>query len=173
MKLTKLKQQLKIITKIVLIILTFTVYSNYAVYRAGQDGVSSIEEAPAADAAIVLGAKVFKSGALSQVLADRMDTGIELYQKGKVKKLLLTGDHGQTSYDEVNAMRRYALERGVPDEDIFMDHAGFSTYDSMYRARDVFMVRKAIIVTQEFHLSRALFIARAVSQSGSRWGIGR
>lgn len=163
----KIRQPIKLLVKIILIILTFTVYSNYSVYKAAQEGTHTVDAAPQAEAAVVLGARVFRSGALSQVLADRMDTGIELYQKGKVRKLLLTGDHGQTSYDEVNAMRRYAMARGVSDEDIFMDHAGFSTYDSMYRARDVFKVKKAVIVTQEFHLSRAMYIARAVGIEAS------
>lgn len=152
----------KTLIRVGLIIIIFTLYANYAVDKAGQDGVYSVEAAPQAEAAVVLGARVYRSGALSQVLVDRVDSGIELYQKGKVKKLLLTGDHGQVAYDEVNAMRKYALNRGVPDKDIFMDHAGFSTYDSMYRAKDVFRVKKAIIVTQEFHLPRALYIARAV-----------
>ena len=151
-----------IMIKIILVIFVFTIYANYSVYRAGRAGVYSINDTPMAETAIILGARVFPSGGLSQVLADRMETGVELYKKGKVKKLLLTGDHGQVTYDEVNAMRKYALSRGVPDEDIFMDHAGFSTYDSMYRAKEVFRVRKAVLVTQEFHLPRALYIARAV-----------
>ncbi len=157
-----IRQQVKTVAWIVLVILVFTMYANYTVYIAGRDGVYTLRDAPQAEAAVVLGARVYKNGTLSTVLADRMDTGIELYQAGKVQKLLLTGDHGQATYDEVNAMRRYAMAREVPDEDIFMDHAGFSTYDSMYRAKDVFRVQKAIIVTQKFHLSRALYIARAV-----------
>jgi SanA protein len=94
------------------------------------------------------------------MLADRLDTGITLYKLGKVKKLLLSGDHGTTHYDETNAMRRYVLARGIPEEDIFMDHAGFSTYDTMYRARDVFQVTTALVVTQRFHLDRAVYTAR-------------
>jgi len=160
---------IKTIGLLVLLTAAFTLYSNVAVYRAGQKGVCTADRSPQAETAVILGAKVFQSGALSQVLADRMDTGIELYQKGKVKKLLLTGDHGQTTYDEVNTMRRYALNKGVPEEDIFMDHAGFSTYDSMYRARDIFKVNNAVIVTQEFHLSRALYIARSLGIEV--WGV--
>lgn len=157
-----IRKYLKILIQLALIVITFTLYANYTIDKAGQDGVYSVDTAPQAEAAVVLGARVYKSGMLFQVLVDRMDTGIELYQKGKVKKLLLTGDHGQTAYDEVNAMREYALKQGVPDKDIFMDHAGFSTYDSMYRAKDVFWVKNAVIVTQAFHLPRALYIARAV-----------
>ena len=124
--------------------------------------VSSVDEVPQAQAAIVLGARVYDDGTLSPMLADRMQTGVLLYKSGKVKKLLLSGDHGQTTYDEVNAMLRYALDRGVPAEDVFTDHAGFNTYDTMYRARDVFQVRSAIVVTQGFHLSRAVYTARSL-----------
>jgi SanA protein len=109
-----------------------------------------------------LGALVFRSGNLSDVLADRVDTGIDLYRAKKVDKILLTGDHGRVGYDEVNAMRRYALKQGIPPEDIFMDHAGFSTYESMFRARDVFKVKSAIVVTQRFHLARSVYTARAL-----------
>lgn len=124
--------------------------------------VESSNELPPAQVAIVLGAQVKDDGVLSDALADRVEAGIALYRTGKVEKLLMTGDHGQATYDEVNSMRKYALDRGVPPEDIFMDHAGFSTYDSMYRARDVFIVKSAIVVTQEYHLSRAVYIARAL-----------
>ncbi|MBE0447118.1 MAG: YdcF family protein [Actinobacteria bacterium] len=136
---------------------------NLKIIRGGQVGiVQSIDEAPSSQTAVVLGAKVFDGGGLSYVLADRVDTGVDLYRTGKVKKLLLTGDHGRTAYDEVNNMRRYALSKGVPPEDIFMDHAGFNTYDSMYRARDVFEVKSAIIVTQKFHLARSVYTARTL-----------
>jgi len=94
------------------------------------------------------------------MLADRVETAVELYVQGKVKKILMTGDHGWDSYDEVNSMRKYARSRGIPDTDIFMDHAGFCTYDSMFRAREVFQVDSAVIVTQNFHLPRAVYIAR-------------
>lgn len=122
----------------------------------------SVEETPEAHAAVVLGAGVYSNGVPSPMLADRLETGVALYRAGKVKKLLLSGDHGRRDYDEVNAMRDYVARLGIPWGDIFMDHAGFSTYDSMYRARDVFLARDVIIVTQEFHLPRAVFTARAL-----------
>lgn len=124
--------------------------------------VQKIQDAPEYGVAIVLGARVFSSGQLSPVLQDRVDTAVDLYRQGKVKKLLLTGDHGQQEYDEVNNMRRYALESGVNPEDIFMDHAGFSTYESMYRAKEIFQINQALIVTQAFHLPRALYIAQSM-----------
>jgi vancomycin permeability regulator SanA len=95
------------------------------------------------------------------MLADRLATGVELYKSGKVDKLPLSGDHGRKDYDEVNAMLGYCLARGVPDKDVFTDHAGFDTYDTMYRARDVFKVSDALVVTQSFHLPRAVETARA------------
>ena len=96
----------------------------------------------------------------SDMLHDRLRQGVELYHLGAAPKLLMTGDHGQSSYDEVDAMKTYAVEAGVPSQDIFMDHAGFSTYESMYRAKEVFAAKKVIIVTQEYHLYRAVYIAR-------------
>jgi vancomycin permeability regulator SanA len=96
------------------------------------------------------------------MLKDRLDQGVQLYQQKASQKLLMSGDHGQADYDEVNAMKQYAIESGIPSEDIFMDHAGFSTYESMYRARDVFCAKKVIIVTQGYHLYRALYVAKTL-----------
>lgn len=112
------------------------------------------------DCALVLGCLVRPDGNPSQMLRDRVNQGIHLYQTGAVPKVLMSGDHGQTDYDEVNTMKRLAVEAGIPSEDVFMDHAGFSTYESMYRARDVFQADKIIIVTQEYHLYRAIYAAR-------------
>ncbi len=124
--------------------------------------VDDLGDLPHAQCAIVLGARIHEDGTPFPMLADRLETGIKLYELGKVDKLLLSGDHGQKSYDEVNAMLDYVLARGVPDQDVFTDHAGFDTYDTMYRARDVFLVESAIVVTQRYHLSRAVYIARTL-----------
>lgn len=110
------------------------------------------------DCILVLGAGVHGT-TLSHMLEDRVLTGINLYELGSAPKLLMSGDHGQDDYDEVNAMKDYAKDKGVPSEDIFMDHAGFSTYESIYRARDIFLAKKIIIISQKYHLHRALFIA--------------
>ncbi|WDV45675.1 ElyC/SanA/YdcF family protein [Clostridiaceae bacterium M8S5] len=120
----------------------------------------TVDEVPKADVALVLGALVYNSGRPSDILADRLDVGIELYKKGKVKKLLLSGDHGRKNYNEVESMKQYMLKAGVKEQDIFMDHAGFSTYESVYRAKEVFEVENMIVVTQKFHLSRAVYTAR-------------
>lgn len=135
------------------------------VSRHGEAGFVEPAAADHAQTAIVLGAGVSDRGALSAVLQDRVDCGIALFQAGKVDSLLMSGDHGLKDYDEVNAMREYAVEQGVPNERIFMDHAGFNTYDSMARARQVFEVESAIVVTNRFHLARAVFLAR---QAGIR-----
>lgn len=111
-----------------------------------------------ADCILVLGAGVI-NGRPSPMLRDRLLQGINLYNAGASDRLLMSGDHGQIDYDEVNTMKRFAMDQGIPSECVFMDHAGFSTYESLYRARDVFLARKIIIVTQEYHLYRALYIA--------------
>jgi len=122
--------------------------------------LSNASEAPESDAVMVLGALVFSSGRPSPTLRNRLDYGYELYAQGKAKKIIVSGDHGQKDYDEVNAMKDYLLEKGVPREDIFMDHAGFNTYDSMYRARDIFEIETLLISTQDFHIARAVYLAR-------------
>ncbi len=116
-----------------------------------------------ADAVLVLGAKVKENGEMSAMLKERVDYGIEIYRLGLAKKILMSGDHGREEYDEVNTMKNYAMEQGVPSEDIFMDHAGFSTYESMYRAKEIFQVEHMIVVTQKYHLYRAIYDARAFS----------
>ncbi len=120
------------------------------------DKVSELSDV---DCIIVLGCRV-NSGVPSAMLKDRLVRGIELYNLGVSGKLLMSGDHGQTEYDEVNTMKQYAVDAGVPSEDIFMDHAGFSTYESVYRAKKIFEADKVIIVTQGYHLYRALYIAK-------------
>ena len=111
------------------------------------------------DCIMVLGCGV-RGDSPTPLLADRLQRGVEVYHSGAAPKILMSGDHGQTNYDEVNVMKQYALDEGIPEADIFMDHAGFSTYESMYRAKEIFGVDKMIIVTQKYHLSRAVFIAR-------------
>ncbi len=113
------------------------------------------------DCILVLGAGVHGE-TLSHMLEDRVKTGISLYEKGASPKILMSGDHGREDYDEVNAMKNYAKKEGVPSADIFMDHAGFSTYESMYRAKEVFCAKKIIIVSQKYHLYRAIYVARSL-----------
>ncbi len=133
---------------------------NYRIQTFTREYILSLDEVPESQAALVLGALVYENGNVSPILADRLDVGIELYNKKTVDKLLLSGDHGQKEYDEVNAMKNYVLLYDIDDKDIFLDHAGFNTYQSMYRAKEVFEADKLIIVTQSFHLPRAVYIAR-------------
>lgn len=112
------------------------------------------------DCILVLGCGVREDGSPSSMLKDRLTRGIELYYSNVAPKLLMSGDHGQTDYNEVGVMKQYAIDANIPSEDIFMDHAGFSTYESMYRAKEIFQAKKVIIVTQEYHLYRAVYIAQ-------------
>ncbi len=111
------------------------------------------------DCIMVLGAGLW-DGEPSPMLKERLDFGLLAYETGCAKKFLMSGDHGREEYDEVNKMKDVAIENGVPADNIFMDHAGFSTYESMYRARDIFQVEKMLIVTQKYHLYRAVYNAR-------------
>jgi SanA protein len=124
--------------------------------RAGHDPA----RAPHAQVALVLGAGLNADGRPSAMLADRLRAAAALYRDGRVERVLVSGDHGRRGYDEPNAMRRALVDAGVPDRDVFTDHAGFATWDSMVRARKVFEVRSAIVVTQGFHMARALWLGR-------------
>ena len=110
-----------------------------------------------ADCILIFGCGVKDDGTPSDMLTDRLKTGLMLYQAGAAPKILVSGDHGRIEYDEVNTMKSWLTANGVPSEDVFMDHAGFSTYESVYRADAVFEVKSAVLVTQEYHLYRALY----------------
>lgn len=111
------------------------------------------------DCVLVLGAGVWGNSP-SHMLEERLNRGIEVYNSGCTDRILMSGDHGREEYDEVNVMKSFAVESGIEANTVFMDHAGFSTYESMYRARDVFGVKKVVIVTQKYHLYRAVYNAR-------------
>lgn len=113
------------------------------------------------DCILILGAGLRADGSPSDMLADRLDVGADMYFDGYSDVIIVSGDHGRNEYDEVNTMKSYLISLGVPSEDIFMDHAGFSTFDSIVRAKEIFCCDSALIVTQKYHLSRALFIADA------------
>jgi len=134
---------------------------NLSIFFAAYFYIYDEDTIPAQPIAIVLGASVKSQGRLSQVLQDRLDTALNLYQKNKIQKFLLSGDNGSLDYNEVVPMRDYLIQQGVDPQKIFLDYAGFDTYDTMYRAQHIFRVQKAIVITQEFHLARAVFLARA------------
>ena len=114
------------------------------------------------DCILVLGCKVHSDGAPSAMLEDRLRRSVELFHTGAAPKLLMSGDHGTTTYNEVQSMKQYGIDNGIASSDIFMDHAGFSTYESMYRAKEIFQAKKILIVTQEYHLYRAIYVARSL-----------
>lgn len=136
---------------------------NAAVVLTARPHILTEEEACKldADCILVLGSSVY-GNTLAPTVENRVLTGLALYEGGASDRLLMSGDHGEKDYDEVNSMKQYCVDKGVEPNVIFLDHAGFSTYDSMYRARDIFGVRKVIIVTQGYHLYRAIYIARAL-----------
>ena len=115
-----------------------------------------------ADCIVVLGCQVRSDGTPSHMLEDRLKRGVALYELGASSKILMSGDHGTKGYDEVNTMKAYAIDAGIPTEDIFMDHAGFSTYETIYRAKEIFGAKKIVVVTQQYHLFRAMYIAEAM-----------
>lgn len=145
---------------IVLIVALFSI--NAYVKGSTKDMIISSQEASKlkdVSCIVVLGCQVWDDGTPSAILNDRLTRAIELYNMDVAPKIIMSGDHGRVEYDEVNAMKQYAIEKGVPSEDIFMDHAGFSTYETMYRAKEIFDADKIVVVTQEYHLYRALYIA--------------
>ena len=135
---------------------------NGHVKKSTSDQILSPEDAAAltdVDCILVLGCYVLDNGNPSAMLHDRLQRGVELYELGAAPKLLMSGDHGRQNYDEVDTMKQFAVDAGIDSEDVFMDHAGFSTYESIYRAKEIFQAKKIIIVSQEYHLYRALYIA--------------
>ena len=134
--------------------------SIYIQYVTVSNIYEDIENLPIKNTVIVLGASVHSDGKLSPILQDRVDTALNLYQKGKVKRFLLSGDNRSDDYDEVSAMRNYLLDRCVPEAIIFIDPAGLDTFDSMSRSSKIYEIEDAVVVTQNFHLPRTLFIAQ-------------
>lgn len=162
----KVKKIIKVVFIVIVIIIAVVgigvLGTNLYVRYSVKDRILKPDEAKVedVDCIIVLGASVQNNEKPSLMLQDRLDRGIELYFAGCAPKLLMSGDHGSMYYNEVAVMKSYAVAAGVPSEDIFMDHAGFSTYESMYRAKNIFKAKKIVIVTQEYHLYRSLYVAK-------------
>lgn len=149
-----------IIVILILVIIVFSI-NTYVVINS-QNKIITREEAKMLnniDCIIVLGAGIWGDNP-SPMLQDRLDEAIELYKENVSLKIIMSGDHGSKDYDEVNIMKNYAIEKGIPSENIFMDHAGFSSYESMYRAKEIFEAKKVIVVTQKYHLFRVLYIGK-------------
>ena len=161
-----LKYIMIIIAVIGIIILAINLYVKISTKKQIIKDYSNLKDI---DCIIVLGAGIWGDKP-SPMLEDRLLEGINLYQNGVSDKILMSGDHGRDEYDEVNIMKDYAIEKGIPSEDIFMDHAGFSTYESIYRAKEIFQAKKVVIVTQKYHLYRALYIAKKLGLEA--YGVG-
>ena len=152
-----------IIIVVLLVILVFGInfYVKASTKKQIIDNESELSNLSDVDCILILGAGV-RNNAPSPMLEDRLLKGIELYNKDISNKIIMSGDHGREEYDEVNIMKDFAINKGIKSEDIFMDHAGFSTYESIYRAKEIFEAKKIIIVTQSYHLYRALYIANSL-----------
>lgn len=155
------KRVIIVMVIIIFIILIVALGMNFFVINKTKNKVISEEQAKKlsdVDCILVLGAGIWGNSP-SPMLEDRLLQGISLYKNNVSDKIIMSGDHGTKEYDEVNVMKQFAIEKQVESEDIFMDHAGFSTYDSIYRAKEIFQAKKIIIVTQKYHIYRALYIA--------------
>jgi SanA protein len=163
MKLSRYKKFFKYTTLLIIFFVVLIILINLYVIAYASPYIYSIEdidELETKTTALSLGAKVHNGGTLSYVLKDRVDHAITLFEQNKVSTLLFSGDHGRDSYDEVNAMLNYAVSKGIKKQAIFLDHAGFSTYETMYRAKEVFLCEELIVITQKFHIYRSVYIAR-------------
>ena len=163
-KIIKTAVKILLFTAIILIVAIISV--NIYVVNESKKHMYTPEDVPSVpkdtDCIIVLGAGLKKDGTPNHMLRDRLDLAVSLYNKGVCEKILLTGDHGRKEYDEVKAMKDYMLSKGIPEDALYLDHAGFSTYDSMYRAKEIFCVDSAVVITQEYHLHRAVYIGNAL-----------
>lgn len=157
-----MRKMIKYIIMLILIFVVTVLVINFFVKIVTKNRILKKEEYSKLediDCIIVLGAGIWGDKP-SPMLEDRLKEAVSLYNQNISSKIIMSGDHGKADYDEVNIMKEYAIEQGVASENIFMDHAGFSTYESMYRAKEVFEANKIVIVTQKYHLYRALYIAK-------------
>ena len=168
----KIKKIVFILSVILLILVLAVLGINGYIKSSTKNQIISVEESSNLediDCIIILGAGIWGDKP-SPMLEDRLLQGIELYNNNVSTKIIMSGDHGREEYDEVNIMKEFAIEKGVPSENIFMDHAGFSTYESIYRAKEIFEADKIVIVTQKYHLYRALHIANSLGIEA--YGVG-
>ena len=158
---TKFKRAISILLLLAFILVQISVLINVYMYEFSSRYFLTIEELSDYDfdCVLVLGAGVWGDSP-SHLLEERLNRGVEVYNTGCTNRILMSGDHGRIEYDEVNVMKDFAIDKGAISEEVFMDHAGFSTYESMYRAKEIFQVKKVVIVTQKYHLYRAVYNAR-------------
>ncbi len=169
---TKIKSLIKVLTIFILLILIVLLSINFYIKQTTNKYIIKNTEdikIENVDCILVLGAGIWGDKP-SPMLEARLNEAINLYKNNISPKIIVSGDHGSINYNEVSVMKNYAIENGVPSSDIFMDHAGFSTYDSIYRAKEIFGAKKIIIVTQKYHLHRALYIAESLGLDA--YGVG-
>ena len=169
---SKIKKIVFVLSAIFLVLVLAILGINGYIKSSTKNQIISVEESSKLediDCIIILGAGIWGDKP-SPMLEDRLLQGIELYNNNVSTKIIMSGDHGREEYDEVNIMKEFAIEKGVPSENIFMDHAGFSTYESIYRAKEIFEADKIVIVTQKYHLYRALHIANSLGIEA--YGVG-
>lgn len=169
---SKIKKIVFVLLVILLVLVLAVLGINGYIKSSTKNQIISVEESSKLediDCIIILGAGIWGDKP-SPMLEDRLLQGIELYNNNVSTKIIMSGDHGREEYDEVNIMKEFAIEKGVPSENIFMDHAGFSTYESIYRAKEIFEADKIVIVTQKYHLYRALHIANSLGIEA--YGVG-
>lgn len=166
-----MKKIIKYLSIAIIIIISIILIINFYVKATTKKQIISEKEANIenVDCILVLGAGIWGDKP-SPMLEDRLLQAISLYNNNVSTKIIMSGDHGKQDYDEVNIMKQFAIEKGVPSEDIFMDHAGFSSYESIYRAKEIFKAKKIIIVTQKYHLYRAIYIANQLGIEA--YGVG-
>lgn len=160
-----MKTYKKILIILGVMFLTIFVYVmgiNYYVKYTVMDKIKNIDEVKDIDTIIVLGAKVYDDGRLSLMLKDRLDKTIEVYNELDIKTVVVSGDSEHKDYDETTKMKEYLINNGIPEEDILVDIYGLSTYDSIYRLKNVYDINKSIIITQKYHLYRSLYIANSL-----------
>jgi SanA protein len=164
------KKRRKMILLLSLLVLVLLISApRFLMLRDAKDSIHSAETIPGSRAAIVFGAGLNPDGSPTTVLRDRVRTAAELYRAGKVEKLLMSGDNRFINYNEPGAMKAFAVEIGIPEDDIVLDYAGRRTYDTCYRAKEIFLLEEAILVTQNFHLPRALYLCNALGLQA--WGV--
>ncbi|MBS5112902.1 MAG: YdcF family protein [Coprobacillus cateniformis] len=164
MEVIQVKKLLLILSSLVIFLGIVITSLNLFVYQSTKKQVN--QDMQDADCILVLGAGV-RNNKPTPMLRDRIKEAVRLYKDKKAPKIIMSGDHSSDEYNEVAVMKSYAIENGVLSSDIFLDHAGFSTYDSLIRARDIFQAKKVIIVTQDYHLYRALYIANSLGLDAS------
>ena len=167
-----MKKMIKIMIIVLIILFAMILLINFLVKNSTKKQIITEDEAiklEDIDCILVLGAGV-RGNQPSHMLEDRLLEAISLYENNVSSKIIMSGDHGRKDYDEVNIMKDFAIEKGIPSEDIFMDHAGFSSYESIYRAKEIFQAKKIVIITQEYHLYRSLYIANQLGIEA--YGVG-